>query len=101
MWTLLRQQQQRGAQMPPKAGAAPAEAVAGREAQEHDRADLDTGGALLQPGEYPASALEQRDGDVSPSAPAPAGDWDEVVQPEHGEARPDEGRDDQPLPEGK
>ena len=99
MWTLHPQQQQRGAQMPPKTGAAPADAVAGREAQEHDRANLDAGGDMLQPGEFPASALEQRDGDVTPSAEAPTVEWDEVVQPE--QAPSDRGGDDRPLPEGK
>lgn len=98
MWTLHRQQQQRGAQMHARAnrgrlaGEPPAEAVAGREAQEHEHAALDAAGEQARPGESPASALENRGQDITPSAPDPQVSWDEVVQPE---------RDDEPLSEGK
>lgn len=89
MWTHHKQQQHRGAQLPMRErqprqqGEAPAEAAQGRDAQQHDRADLDVGGETLQPGDYPASPLEHRDGDEAPAAPGDArGDWDDVVQPE-------------------
>jgi len=105
MWTLHKQQQHCGAQLPMRdrqprqQGEAPAEAARDRDAQEHDRADLDAGGETLQPGDYPASPIGHRDQDNTPSAPGDAGDdWDNVVQPEqrHGQAW-----DDLPLPEGK
>ena len=105
MWTLHQQQQHRGAQLPMRErqlrqqGEAPAEAAQGREAQEHDRADLDAGGETLPPGDYPASPIGHRDQDNTPSAPGDArADWDDVVQPEQ---RRGHDRDDQPLPEGK
>ena len=61
MWTLHEQQQHCGAQLHARErvrqpGEAPAEAVADRAAQEHDRA-----GGEARPGAYPASALENRD----------------------------------------
>ena len=88
-WTLHRQQQQCGAQLHNKAiqpGEAPEEAVAGRKAQDHEQA-----GERLQPGDYPASRIEDRDDDITPSAPEPDVQWDEVVQPERqvGEASHD------------
>ncbi len=98
MWTLHRQQQQRGAQMHARAnrerlaGEPPADAVAGREAQEHGHAALVAAGEQPRPGEGPASALGNRGQDITPSAPVPQVTWDEVVQPE---------RDEEPLPEGK
>ena len=95
MWTFLRQQQQRGAQLHARdrqMGEAPADAVADRSAQEHDRA-----ADPAQPGDYPTTRVEDREGDITPSAPEAAVDWDEVVQPE----RADETDDDLPLPEGK
>jgi hypothetical protein len=90
MWTLHKQQQNCGAQLharggpstgsgPRKAGEAPAEAVSDRAAQDNDR----VGDTALQPGDYPASAIENRRGDTSPTAPGDSQvDWDEVVQPE-------------------
>jgi hypothetical protein len=63
----------------------PADAVAGREAQDHELADVETGGAP-QPGRYPADRIPQRDGDITPDAPDPHVDWDDRVQP----MRPDE-----------
>ena len=99
MWTLHKQQQHCGAQLHARsgkarqAGEASGEATRDRAAQEHDRA----GDNALQPGEYPASPIEHRDQDNTPTAPkAPAAGWDEVVQPER---RPE--WDDEPLPEGK
>lgn len=58
MWTLHEQQQHRGAQLSARErvrqpGEAPAEAVADRAAQEHDRA-----GGEARPGGYPASGLD-------------------------------------------
>ena len=79
-WTLFRQQQQCGAQLHNKArqpGEVPAEAAEGRAAQDHEQA-----GGTPQAGDYPASPLEDRDRDITPSAPAPRVQWDEVVQPE-------------------
>ena len=104
-WTLHRQQQQCGAQIPNPStrsgsgqlGDAPKDAVKGRAAQDHEQA-----GEALPPGDYPASRVEDRDQDITPSAPEPDVQWDEVVQPERrqvGEASHD--RDDEPLPEGK
>jgi len=103
MWTLHKQQQHCGAQLPVRerarqAGAAPAEATRDREAQQHDRADLDVSGGAPQPGDYPASPLENRDGDAAPSAPEGQVAWDAVVQPERRRAR---AWDELPLPEGK
>lgn len=63
----------------------PADATVGREAQDHELADIETGGEP-QPGLYPADAIENRDGDITPDAPDPHVEWDERVQPE----RPDE-----------
>jgi hypothetical protein len=111
VWTLHSQQQQRGAQLhargrpsgsgPRQAGESPTEAVAGREAQDHEHAAEDVAGEQAQPGESPASRLEDRDGDLTPTVPEPGASWDEAVQPER-RRHPRGGRwDDQPLPEGK
>jgi len=81
MWTFLKQQQQRGAQLPMRSRA-PAEAVRDREAQEHDRADLDVPGGRLRQGSYPATSIEHLDGDDTPTAPSAYVSWDEIVQPE-------------------
>jgi hypothetical protein len=95
MWTLHRQQQQCGAQIDPRAGKArqpgeaPAEAVADRAAQEHDRADLDAGGGPLQPGAYPASPVEHGGSGNTPRAPEAQVHWDAVVQPERKDGRDD------------
>ena len=91
VWTILRQQQQRGAQFP-DAGRPPKEAVEDRAAQDHEQA-----GATPPPGEAPASDVAHRDQDITPTAPEPDVPWDEVVQPE----RQQQQRDDLPLPEGK
>ena len=62
-------------------GQPPADATAGREAQDHELADIYTGG-LPQQGRYPADDLPNRDGDITPDAPDPRVEWDERVQPE-------------------
>ena len=115
VWRLHSQQQQRGAQLharsgkPRRAGEAPADAVAGREAQEHEHAAREAGAGEARPGESLASPIENRDQDpstglrtgVTRSAPEPDASWDAVVQPER--RKHPRGRDweDQPLPEGK
>ena len=125
MWTFLKQQQQRGAQLHARPGAkdearraggeAPAEAVAGREVQDHDYADLDVSGSTepMRGIDYPATNPPAREGDITPTAPDAEDkrvDWDEVVQPERqqregGQQRqgdtPRGAPDDLPLPEGK
>ena len=98
VWTILRQQQQRGAQFP-DAGRPPKEAVEGRAAQDHEQA-----GEQLPPGDYPTSRIEDRDDDNTPTPREPDVQWDEVVQPPSGHGRRQqqgEERDDLPLPEGK
>ena len=94
MWTFLRQQQQRGAQLPMRSRP-PTEAVKDREAQEHDRADLDVQGGRLRQGSYPATPIEHLDGDDTPTTPSSYVSWDEIVQPEK------KRDDDLPPPEGK
>jgi hypothetical protein len=97
MWTMHRQQQQRGAQLHARRrGEPPEEAVEDRAAQEHDRADQDVSleSAPKQP-VYPAGRLEDEKGDNTPSAPDPHVDWDDVVQPPRGV------RSREDLPEGK
>ena len=102
VWTIHRQHQQRGAQMP-RPGEAPREAVRGREAQDHEQAGQEVSGSAPQPGEAPASRIEDRDQDNTPSAPDPQVDWHDVVQParETERQRGGEGFDRDPLPEGK
>jgi hypothetical protein len=99
MWTRFQEQQQRGAQMPKRrAGAAPGEAVAGREAQDHEHAALDVAGEQAGPGESPASPLENREQDITPTVPQPRTSWDEVIQPERA-IREETPARDRPLPE--
>lgn len=104
MWKFLKEQQQRGSQLHTRAdgarqGEAPAEAVAGRSAQDHDYADLQvSGGEPHRDIDYPATEPPEREGDITPSAPEPQVEWDEVVQPER---RREQGDGDLPLPEGK
>ncbi len=71
-WNLFKAQQQRGAQLPPE------DAVAGREAQDHEAASR----AQPQPGRSPASPIEHGGGDNTPTLGEPAVDWDELIQPE-------------------
>lgn len=107
MWTLHSQQQQRGAQLharagrPRQPGEAPEDAVAGREAQDHEHAAEDVAGEQPQPGESPASRIEDRDGDITPTAADPRASWDDVVQPERRESPDGPPWDEEPLPEGK
>ena len=101
-WKRHRQEQQRGAQLHNARrapGSAPKEATQGREAQDHDRADLDVSDGEPQRGiDYPATHPPDRKGDITPSAPEPSVEWDDVVQPE----RRERGQGDPlPLPEGK
>lgn len=114
VWRWLTQQQQRGAQLPPGdsrrpvqddaaadgSGNAPAEAVEGREAQDHDYADLQVSpdGEPQRGIDYPATDVSDRQGDITPSAGEPQVNWDDVVQPERSD---DRAGDDTPLPEGK
>ncbi|MEO6151513.1 MAG: hypothetical protein ABIT09_00820 [Croceibacterium sp.] len=98
VWNPMPQPQQCGAQLP--RGGAPAEAVAGRGAQQNDEADQQLGGIPTQ-GTYPASEPENSGQDNTPTAPKPSVAWDDVVQPEQacepsGPADPGE-----PLPEGQ
>ena len=101
-WTRLIPQQQRGAQLhnasdaETRPGEAPREAVDDRAAQEHELP-----GSTAPKGGYPASRLQDRTGDNTPSAGDPRVEWDDVVQPERrvGEAGHDMS-DEQP-PEGK
>ena len=64
----------------------PDDATEDREAQDHERADVETGGKP-QPGRYPADDLPNRAGDVTPDAPDPHVEWDERVQPERADER--------------
>lgn len=68
-----------------KPGDPPADATADRSAQDHELADIETGGEA-RPGLYPADDLPNREGDITPDAADPHVEWDERVQPE----RPDE-----------
>ena len=105
VWTRLRQEQQRGTHLPEgqrrAAGEAPAEAVAGREVQDHDYADLQVSDGEPRRGiDYPASDPPGRKGDITPDAPESQVDWDAVVQPAR-HSRQGETADDLPLPEGQ
>jgi hypothetical protein len=71
-----------------KPGDPPADATTGRGAQDHEQADIETGGEA-RPGLYPADTVEDREGDITPDAPDPRVDWDARVQPE----RADRGSD--------
>lgn len=102
MWHLWPQQQQRGAQFR-RTGPPPPEAVDGREAQEHDRADQDVGGpgAVRQP-VYPAGRMQDEKSDGAPPPPRPEAERDRVVRPERvAPIASGTDPDDLPLPEGK
>jgi hypothetical protein len=103
MWTRHRQPQHCGAQLSARQrrwrGAAPAAATRDREAQDHEHAAEDVAGEQERPGKSPASRLEDRDGDITPTAPEPRATWDETVQPER--RKHPRAWDDEPLPEGK
>ena len=100
MWKWLTQQQQRGAQLP-RGAAASAEATRGRSAQKNDEADQQLGGVPRSDIDYPATNPPERHGDITPSAPDPHVEWDDIVQPERAPEQARDDRDDQPLPEGK
>ncbi|KRA80463.1 hypothetical protein [Altererythrobacter sp. Root672] len=95
MWTLHKQQQQRGVQLRArKSGEAPAIAVKDREAQDHEQAGVGAPGAT-----YPASPIE-RGGDNVPTAPGPS-DRDAKATLS-GRTKEDRAEFDAlPLPEGK
>lgn len=113
MWIWHRRQQQRGAQVHARdgkrrqPGEAPREAVEGREAQDHDYADLQVSGSdEPERGiDYPATDPPNRQGDITPSVPDDATQsWDDVVQPERRDPQSrgkEENADDLPLPDGK
>jgi hypothetical protein len=67
---------------------APEDATADRAAQDHELADVETGGTP-QPGRYPADNVPERDGDITPDAAHPAVDWDTRVQPERADEADD------------
>ena len=73
-------------------GAPPADATADRGAQDHEQADIETGGTPRR-GLYPADAIADRDGDNTPGAPDPHVDWDTRVQPERADERDSESGD--------
>jgi len=73
----------------PLAEATPEDAIEDRGAQDHEQADIETGGAP-QPGLYPADDLANREGDVTPDTSNPAVDRDTRVQPERPEERESE-----------
>jgi hypothetical protein len=67
----------------------PEDATDDREAQDHEQADIETGGKP-QPGRYPADDIENREGDITPDAPDPQVDWNERIQPERADEEPQE-----------
>ena len=70
----------------PPADATPEDAIEDRAAQDHEQADIETGGEP-RPGLYPADDLPNREGDVTPDAADPHVEWDERVQPERSDER--------------
>jgi hypothetical protein len=91
-WHHLPQQQQRGVRVR-RPGEPPADAVAGREAQDHETADIQTSPTGEPDAEidYPADPIERRTGDNTPSAPRPRVEWDTIVEPERVDERDNEG----------
>jgi len=75
-----------------KPGDPPADATTDRSAQDHEEADIETGGEA-QPGLYPADDIEDRDGDITPDAADPQVEWDTRVQPERADERESEADD--------
>ena len=95
-WIMHRQEQQRGAQFQSQdkgRNGAPADAVKGREAQDHEFAKADAApGGEPEAGDYPASAMPHGHADNTPTAPTDretAVRWDDVVQPER-DTRPND-----------
>src|SRR5690606_32928137 len=99
MWHHLPQPQQRGAQFrrdgERREGEPPKDATAGREAQDHDYADIQTSpdGEPDADIDYPADPIERREGDNTPDAPDPKVDWDARVEPERARTRKDKETD--------
>jgi hypothetical protein len=95
MWQRLPEQQQRGAQLANRRreGEAPAVASAGREAQDHEQADVLTSpdGEPARGIDYPADPIERRRQDITPDAPDPQVDWDTRVEPERVDPAEEEG----------
>jgi hypothetical protein len=68
----------------------PEDAIEDRAAQDHEQADVETGGEA-QPGLYPADSVPDRAGDITPEAyPSPDVNWDTRVQPERADERESE-----------
>jgi hypothetical protein len=59
---------------------APEDAMADREAQQHDLANAQD--KKVQPGLYPADSIENRKGDNTPDAAHPTVEWNARIQPE-------------------
>ena len=76
----------------PPADATPEDAIIDRSAQDHEQADIETGG-VAQPGLYPADDIEDREGDITPDAADPRVEWDTRVQPERADERESEADD--------
>ena len=72
----------------PPADATPQDAIEDRAAQDHEQADVETGGEP-RPGLYPADNVSGREGDITPEAANPAVDWDTRVQPERADESDD------------
>ena len=89
MWHRLPEHQQRGAQLGNRGARPSADAVAGREVQDHDYADIQTSptGEPARGIDYPSDPVERRKQDITPDDPHPRVDWDEVVQPERADER--------------
>ena len=90
MWHRLPEPQQRGAQLPRRGKAeVPPDAIAGREAQDHEQADALTSprGEPARGIDYPADPVERRTQDITPGDPDPQVEWDERVQPERAATR--------------
>jgi hypothetical protein len=73
----------------PPADATPDDAIRDRAAQDHELADIATGGTP-QPGLYPADNPPNRAGDITPDAPDPKVEWDTRVQPERADEQDSE-----------
>jgi hypothetical protein len=59
---------------------APEDAMADREAQQHDLANAPD--KEVQPGLYPADSIENRKGDNTPDVAHPTVEWNARIQPE-------------------
>lgn len=79
----------------PPADATPEEAIRDRSAQDHEQADIESGGEP-RPGLYPADAIEDRESDITPEAGDPHVDWDNRVQPERTDETASDGAEASP-----